>query len=205
MIGWSWVITTRAGSAVRLHDVAGIDQSKTHAAVDRRSDMAVGNVQLRVLDLSLIVPYSALILRDDLLLIVQLLFGNRIPGEGLLIALQIDARFVQNRLIVRQLSLDLCQCRLIGPRINLQKGIALMNDLPLLIVHAVDLPHHAAGYGHGINRRHGAERIDVNADIALLRRGGGHGKSRAKWSGYGLICLCGHCSFVSKEKECPGS
>ena len=50
--------------------------------------------------------------------------------KALLITLQIDARFVQGRLIVRELAFGLGQGRLEGPRIDLEQQIALVNDLP---------------------------------------------------------------------------
>ena len=79
-------------------------------------------------------PWSALtvpsILLHRLLLIVELLLGNRVSRICGLVARQIDARLRQNALIVLQIPLRLLQRRLIWLRIDIHQRIALLHHLP---------------------------------------------------------------------------
>ena len=69
--------------------------------------MGVDEIDLGIGELALVVFDGAFILQHDLLLIIQLLLGDGVASEGLLVAFQIDLGFVQDGLIMRQLSFDL--------------------------------------------------------------------------------------------------
>ncbi len=132
--------------AIGLHDISGIDQPQSHAPGDRRGDMRVYQIDLGIRQLALVIFHRAFILQHDLLLIVKLLLGDGVAIQGLLVAFQIDLGFPQNRLIVRQLSLDLRQCRLIRARIDFDERVALSNHLPFAIVDLRNLALHPAGH-----------------------------------------------------------
>src|SRR5271154_3370363 len=62
-------------AAARLNQVTRIDEAQADASSDRRSDVAVAKLHLVEIEGALIRLDEALILQNDLLLIVELLFG----------------------------------------------------------------------------------------------------------------------------------
>src|SRR5271156_5621857 len=69
--------------------VAGVDQAKTHTAVDGRSN--VGEIQLHLVELqsSLIGLDQSLVLKNEFFLVIQGLFRDGIARPGILVAFQI--------------------------------------------------------------------------------------------------------------------
>ena len=104
--------------AIGLDDIPGIDEPQSNAPGNGRGDMGVDEIDLGIGKLALVVLHRAFILQHDLLLIVQLLLGDGVASEGLLVALQIDLGFVQDGLIMCQLSFDLRKRRLIRTGID---------------------------------------------------------------------------------------
>ncbi len=86
-------VTTARGVALRGRgQVTGIDQAETDPAGDGRGD--VGKAQLHLVELqSALIGFDrSSVLQDDLLLIVQRLFGDGIARPGVLVALQVHFR-----------------------------------------------------------------------------------------------------------------
>jgi hypothetical protein len=76
--------------------------------------------------------------------------------------------------------------------INFDEKISLVHHLAFAVGHVGDLTVDTAGDGGGINRRYGAKRVNVNADVAGTRGGGGDGCAGAR-----LLGLCsGLSSFL---------
>ncbi len=122
---------------------------------------------MRGLKCALVHFHSAFVLRDGRLLRVESLRGNGALRERGLIAGEIEARVLQHRLIASELTLRLYQRGLIRTRVNDGEQVAFVDDLPFAVVDRHQLPGHAAGNGDRVNRRDGAERVDVDADVAL--------------------------------------
>src|SRR5208282_6648221 len=74
----------QGSGAISLHDISGIDQPQSHSARYGRGDVRVYQIDLGICQLALVVFHRAFILQHDLLLIVQLLFGDGVAIEGLL-------------------------------------------------------------------------------------------------------------------------
>src|SRR5271170_7688747 len=72
--------------AVRLNDVARINEPQADPSVDWRSDVRIDQIYPRVIKQSLIVLNGALILFNGLFLIVDLLLRNCVLFVSLLIA-----------------------------------------------------------------------------------------------------------------------
>ena len=156
------------GGAGRLHHVAGIHQSKTHPPGDRRSNVAVAELHLVVIHGALIVLHRALVLQHDLLLVVQQLLVDSVARPRRAIAFQVHLRLRQNIGVALQRALGLHQLRLVGPRIDLDQRIALLDELAFAVVHRGDHSAGLRGNRCGINRRHRADRIQVHADVAFV-------------------------------------
>ena len=146
--------------------------------------MAINQIYFRVLHLALVILDGSFVLEDSLFLVVDLLFGDGVLRKCGLIPAQVDLSFIQQGLIVSQLSFDLSQLSLIGPRIDIQQRIALMNQLAFTIVDVNDLSLHAAGDGVGVDGSDGAEGVDIYADVSFAHSRCGNGHSTR--SGIGL-------------------
>ena len=79
-IGCIWVITTMPVVLAGLHVIAGIDLAQPDPPVDRRDDMAIGQVQLGAVDLRLVGLHRAGVLRHQEALVVDLLLRDRSPA-----------------------------------------------------------------------------------------------------------------------------
>ena len=102
-----------------LHDIALVDQPNAGAAVDRRDDLGVAQHGARVVDRRLVGLHLRLELRDQRLLGVGLLLRSGIRGGEPGVALEVDARIGERRLVLRLLGDRLVVLRLIGARIDL--------------------------------------------------------------------------------------
>src|SRR5882724_5187007 len=153
-----------------MDDVPWIDQTKTHASGDRGRDVAVGDIHRRGIDLALVEFDRAFVLTDQSSLLVQYLFGDRILIPENFVAVQIDARLSQERLVAGPLSLRLQQCRLKRAHVDLGERVAFMDDLTFVIEHLHQLPIHAGMDSDSIKWGDCTEPGQVDAYIAFLRR-----------------------------------
>ncbi len=106
----------------------------------RCSHAAVGELQLRVVDRRLVGLDRALVLADERLLRVDLLLRDRVLGKQRAIALEIDLRVLEQRLVLRHLPLRLPELDLERPRVDLGQQVAGLHDLALLERDLHELP-----------------------------------------------------------------
>src|SRR5579863_3324849 len=116
----------------------------------------------------LIVLYGAFELLDGLLLVVNLLLRNGVLAEGSAIAIEVDTRLRQSGFVAGHLPLNLGELRLIRARIDVDERIAGVHHLAFAVMDRDNLALHAAGDGHGVDRRYGAKAFDVDTNVALL-------------------------------------
>ena len=150
----------------RRHDVADIDQMDAGTAIHRRHDVGVAQVDARGLHIGLVGNHDAFGRLDQRFLRRHLLRGNRILRLQRLVAFQVDLGVGERRGIARQLAAHLIQRRLIGARIDLGQHIAGLDHLAF---GEIDLHQHAAhlrAHGGGGQRRHGAQRVQRDVDVA---------------------------------------
>ncbi len=166
------------GGTRGLHDVAGVHQTQTDPAGDGSGDVAVVELQLIEVHGTVIILDGTLGLLDEFFLVRDGLLGDGIAGQGRPIAREVKLRLRQDALIVLQCALSLHQRRTIGSRVNVNQRITLFDALILLVIHRHDHAVDLAGDGAGVHRRHRADGLQVDADIALDRRGGRDGHSR---------------------------
>ena len=112
--------------------VALVDQTQPDAAVERRDDSGVGEVDLGRLHHGAIGFDRALVLRHQRGLGVELLTRHGVLRGKALVARKIDLRAFQQRFVARELTALLRQRRLIGPRIDLGEQIALLDLVAFL-------------------------------------------------------------------------
>lgn len=90
-----------------LNDITRIDQSQTNSSSEGSGYVAIIDLDLVVLHGSLIVFDGALILKDELCLIVQYLLGNRIALPRILITDKVHSRLSKDILVPLQNALRL--------------------------------------------------------------------------------------------------
>ena len=164
-----------------MHDVAGIHQTQSDSTGDRRADVAICELHFRNVHLAMVEFYRAFVLMNIRGLGVELLLRDRVFGESFLVTFEIEPGVFKEGGITSQLSLGLSERRLKRRGVNFHQCIALVNQLPFLVVHFHELAIHAALHRYCIERRHHAQRADVHSDIALLcLRGPNH---ESGWSG----------------------
>ncbi len=150
-----------------MHDVAGIDQADTHAAVARRDDGGVIELRLRGFDGGTIgvdrrnqLIDLGLLLVDDLLGLEALVDQGAGPLEVLL-------RRDELGVVLRLSGLGLVERRLIEPRIDLGQHIALADVLALLEQDLLELAVDLRTDADGERGLHRAEPGQVDRQILL--------------------------------------
>ena len=143
--------------------------------------MTVGEVQLRRVDLALVGLHRSLVLGDQRLLRGELLLGDRVLCEERLIALEIYVRVCEQRRVADQGPLGLLERYLVGPRVDLDERVAVLDLLALLEGDVLDLSADLALHRHRGERRHGAQANERNGHVARAG-GGGHHRHRAALS-----------------------
>src|SRR5258708_39492559 len=131
--------------------------------------MTIVDLNLIKLNQALVEFYCALLLQNELFLIIQSLFRYSSPCPRLAIPLGVHLPLCQKAFISVEGSLSLQQSRAIGAIVNINQRVAFANNLPLFVVHCSDDSVDLAGDGGGVNRSDGANRIEINSDIAFLR------------------------------------
>ncbi|OIQ74046.1 hypothetical protein GALL_443110 [mine drainage metagenome] len=119
---------------------------------------------------------GALVLRDECDLGIQRLARHGILRRQALVAGQIDLSAFQHGFVARELPLGLRQGGFIRPRIDLREQIALLDLVAFLEVDLHQIAADLGSDGHGRQRSHRAEGVEVDPDIALADnlRNNGH-------------------------------
>ena len=89
-----------------MHDISGIDQAKPNPPADRRGNVAIDEIQFRILHRRLIIAHRAVELIDGRLLGVNLLLRHCAGVlQQVFVALIIQLGVTQRRLIFKQAAL----------------------------------------------------------------------------------------------------
>ena len=136
-----------------MDDISRIDLPQSDPAADRRDDARIGELQPGIVDRALVGLDGPLKLANQRRLRVDLLLGDRILREQRLVALEIDLRVFQLRLVARHLSVRLRQHHFERPRIDLREQVARLDILAL-----------AEGDAHQLS-------VDASADDDFVARG----------------------------------
>ena len=128
----------------RAHDVARVHLPQAHAPADRRHDPGVRELQLGVGDPALVGLHRGFVLPHQRLLGVDLLAGDRVLREQRAVALEVQARVLEQRLVARELPGGQRELDLERPRIDLGEEVARLDHLALLEGDAHDLAVDAA-------------------------------------------------------------
>ena len=126
-------------AAGRRHIVAGIDLPQTDAAIDRRNDAAVSQVQLGTIDRRLVAGDGAFESSERGFQRVQVLLGDDSLLVQHLVAIVLGFRVGQLSFIFLQIGLGLRQRHLVGTRIDQDQQVAGFDVLAFLKIHLHDL------------------------------------------------------------------
>ena len=144
-----------------MNDVAGVDLAQADDSADRRGDARIDELQFRVVDLPLVGFDRALVLAH------QRLLGVDVLREERAIALEVELGVLEQRLILRQLSLCLSELHFERSRVDLGEQFARLDELALAKRHLHELAVDARANSHHVAWRDGPERAQVDIDAAL--------------------------------------
>jgi hypothetical protein len=140
-------------------------------SADRRRDPAIAELQARVVDLALVGLHDALVLADERFLRVELPSGDRALRSEPAIALEVDARVLEQGLVPRHLSLGLRELDLKRARVDLGQEVAAANELSLREEDLRQLTVHAGSHRDGAERRDGPEPGEIDSHGGGARGG----------------------------------
>ena len=158
----------------RAYDVACVDLAQAEAPADRRGDPAIGQLELGRIDRGLVDLDGGLVLPDERLLRVVLLLGDRVLLQQYAIALEVDARVLEQRLVAGHLALGRRELDLVGARVDLREQFARTHHLTFLEQHAHELAVDAAAHRNGGNGRDRTKAREVDVYVAGFGRGRDH-------------------------------
>src|SRR6202034_2029146 len=168
----------RSLARTRADEIAEIDQQGAGPSGNRCDDVTIGKIELRGLDVGLIERDCALVLLNDVDLILGLLLGDRVLLRQNLITREIDLRLRQYALVVRQLRLlDVKSC-LIGTRVDEEQLLTLLHILTRRELNLDDRSIDLRLHRDVIDRLDRADSVDDLRHILTLRQCGGHGDRR---------------------------
>src|SRR6185312_7895513 len=159
-----------------MNDVAGVHKTKTHPARDRRGDIRINDLQLRVIHSRRSLLNRPLKLFNRGRLRIYLLLRNRVLLDQALIALKVSAGVVQIRSVTRQRPFRLMKLDFEGPWIDYRDDISLSDEFAFLIVHLHQLAVDAGFDRHRVIRRHRPKTVVVDGHAAHTRRLRAHGR-----------------------------
>ena len=133
--------------------------------------MTVVEVQLCAVDGCLIGFQRRLVLGDGRALCLQDLLSDGVLRDQRFVALQVDPRVLEGRLILEQLRLRLLELHLKGARIDLDERRAPPHHLAFPVCDGHELAIHSCPDLHGVDRRDRTQSGDVVTDVALFRSG----------------------------------
>ncbi len=162
----------------RTDQIAEIDQQGAGPAGNRRDDVTIGKIELRGLDVGLIERDCALVLLDDIDLILGLLLGDRVLLRQNLITREIDLCFRQHALVVGQLRLLDVKRRLIGTGVDEEELLTLFHVLAGRELDLYDRPVDLGLHRDVVDRLDRADGIYDLGHILALRQCGGDGDWR---------------------------
>ena len=163
-------MTTMTVGVAAANQVADVYLAQAKTATDGRQYPGVGELQPGVVHLRVVGLQCAAVLLDQRLLRGHLLLGDQAFSGQLLVPLQIAFGVLEAGLILLLLPLHLVQLALKRPRVDLGQQLTFTDALAL----GEEDPHQLAvdttAHGHRINRRHGAQRLDLDFDLPSGRR-----------------------------------
>ena len=150
------------------HHIAHIGLAQAQAPTDGCGDAGVAQLQLGGIDLGLVGGYRAFQLADQSFLGVYLLGCDRILGEQVLVALQIELGIFELGLVALQVALGLGQRGLVTAGINFSQQLPGLDLITFLELDGQQLPAGLGPHHGGGTRAHGADGADHDAHILAL-------------------------------------
>ena len=158
--------------------VTDIHLAQTQTTADRRANVTELQVELGLIHRRLIRFQRATVLGNQGCLGVQGLLGNGVLGKQAAIALQIDLRVLQLRLILLQGALRLIQRHAIGARIDLRQQVTGVDFLPLLEQHLDQFTIHPTAHIHRVIGGDRTQGVVMHRQSGFFHRRGADQKIR---------------------------
>src|SRR5712664_755310 len=160
---------------VGMNNIARVHQAQADASRDGRSDAAVAELELGVVNRRLVNLDGPFELTDRSLLRVRLLLGDNPCFVKRVETGRVRLGVVELGRVARELPLGLFELHLKRARVNLSQHVALVDNLPFRESNFNELAVNAAVNGDGVKCRDRPQPIQINRQIGACGRGYNHG------------------------------
>src|SRR5258708_24086376 len=158
-----------------MNNIARVHQAQADASRDWRSDAAVVELELGVVNRRLVNLDRPFELADRSLLRVRLLLWDTPCFEQCVEAVSVHPGVVELGRVARELPLGLLELHLKSARVNLSQQIALVDDLPLCKSNFNELAVNAAVDGDSVKCSDSPKPIQIDRQIGACCRGHDYG------------------------------
>src|SRR5712692_690450 len=156
---------------VGMNNIARVHQAQADASRDGRSDAAVAELELGVVNRRLVNLDGPFELADRSLLCVRLLLGDDPCFVQRVETVGVDHGVVELGRVASELPLGLFELHLKSARVNLRQQVALVDNLPLCKSNMNELAVNAAVDGDSVKRGDRPQPIQINRQIGACCRG----------------------------------
>jgi hypothetical protein len=113
-------------------------------------------------------------------LVIKLLLCNCVLVKSGFVAIQVDSRFIQDGLVTRQRALSHFQLNLIGPRVDLEENLTLLDQISFVKMNFHYLAVNPGLDGNCVESTNVAEAVEIYGDAGAhdLRHYHGHWAER---------------------------
>ncbi len=107
--------------AIGLHEIARVHEAQSDAAINGRSDITIGQIDIGIVQIALVKLDRAFVLVNGGELGVILLFGDGIAFEGFAVAVKVQLRVFKQSGIMSELTFGLKNSGFVRARVNLNE------------------------------------------------------------------------------------
>ena len=192
-----------AAAAAAGHQIAGRDPAVADAAVDGRAQLGEFQVELGLAHRRLVGGDRRLGIAIGLRPLLEDLLGDRLVVDELLGAVEIGLGEDDIGLGLRQHGARLVERVLERPLVDGEQQVALVHQLAVLEMHAVEIAGDARAHLHGVHGDEAADIFVIVGDRLLHRLGHGHGRRRRR-GGLLLLLLLAACRNQQGQRQRQG-
>ena len=160
-----------------MDEVADVHLTRAGAAVDRRAELRIVEIELRRLDRGFVGRHRAGLRIRARAIGIELLPRDKLFADQRLVAVRVALRIGELSLVAGEIGLRLRERRLVRPRIDLEQEIADLHLLPFGEIDFDDRAVDAAFHRYVVISLDAAETSDVDRHVAR-RRGPGRDRHR---------------------------
>ena len=184
---------------VGVDHIADVDEAVAGAALDRRGDRAILEVQLCRFQSRQAGGHASRRHGHGVLGLIELLLGDGPGGQQLLDACELGFGEIENGLVLGKVAAGQIELRLVGTRVDREEQIALLDVGPVGEMDLGDLPGDLRLDRHHFACHALANLIDIDGHVALLGREDRDGRWRSLEIGHGLASAAAWSEYQASD------